>query len=139
MNDPYEVPVSVLDRIRSGLAIQLVAASTGIPADAFRGRGRVGAAASRARWLAMYLSHVGLGWPLERVAHAFGVNRSTTSAACRWVEDQRDGPLLDGLLQRLEDALRLACEAAPRGLTGPDTDVPDLSLPRMTVAEGTRA
>mgnify|MGYP006181432021 CR=1 FL=1 len=41
-------------------------------------------AGCRARWLAMYLSYVTFGWPMDRVAHAFGLNRATAAAACRW-------------------------------------------------------
>lgn len=54
----------------------------------------------------MYLAHVGFGWTLERVGHAFGVNRSTTSVACRWAETARDRPALDALIERLEACVR---------------------------------
>ena len=50
----------------------------------------------------MYLAQVSYGWPLERVGHAFGLNRATAAAACRWAEDGRDHPSVDALLERLE-------------------------------------
>jgi hypothetical protein len=99
------------DRIRAGLALQLVAATTGVPAERMRGATRLGGAACRARWLAMYLAHVAFGWPQERVAHAFGLNRATAAAACRWAEDSRDRPALDALLDRLERCVHDVLEA----------------------------
>lgn len=111
MTKAYVVPVMEADRIRAGLALQLVAASTGIAAETMTGRDRLPPIACRARWLAMYLAHITFGWPLERVAHAFGVNRATASTACRWIEDERDRPVLDALLDRLEDCVRLVVDA----------------------------
>ena len=32
----------------------------------------------------------------------FGMNRTTVSAACRWVEDERDSRAIDDLLEQLE-------------------------------------
>jgi len=107
----YRVPVAEDDRIRTSLAIQLIALSVGVPVDAVATRSRQGPKACRARWLAMYLAHVGFGWPLERVGHAFGLNRATASVGCRWVEDARDDAALDALLDRLEIILRDICEA----------------------------
>lgn len=111
MKDTYRVPVAEADRIRAGLAMGMVAVSTGVPTEAMAAGGRLGASACKARWLAMYLAHVGFGWPLERVAHAFGLNRATASLACRWVEDERDRPVIDRLLDRLEAAVRDVCDA----------------------------
>jgi len=111
MSEAYVVPVLESDRIRAGLALQLVAASTGIATETMTGRERLPPVACRARWLAMYLSHIAFGWPLERVAHAFGVNRATAGSACRWIEDERDRPVLDAMLERLEDCVRLVTEA----------------------------
>lgn len=111
MDDRYRAPVTEGDRNRAGLAIQLVAAATGVTAERMRGRVRLGGSECRARWLAMYLSHVTFGWPLERVAHAFGLNRATAAAACRWAEDERDRPTLDAMLDRLERCVREVLDA----------------------------
>lgn len=106
MEETYRAPVAHGDRIRAGLALQMVAASTGVPVERMNARNRLEGQACRARWLAMYLAHVTFGWPLERVGLAFGLNRSTAAAACRWVEDGRDGRGLDDLLARLERCVR---------------------------------
>jgi hypothetical protein len=82
-----------------------------VPIEAMMSRERLGLRPMRARWLAMYLTHVGYGWPLERVGHAFGVNRNTVGAGCKWAEDARDSPGVDRLLDTLETAVREICEA----------------------------
>lgn len=95
------------DRVRAGLALQLAAAATGTPPEAMVKR-RLSPRACRARWLALYLAHVGHGWPLERVGLAFGVNRTTVGAACRWMEDARDRTEIDEGVTRLEALMRAA-------------------------------
>ncbi|CAN5240611.1 hypothetical protein BH09PSE1_BH09PSE1_27600 [soil metagenome] len=111
MGQAYRPPVEEGDRIRAGLAMQLIALPTGVPVETMMGRERLGLRTTRARWLAMYLTHVGFGWPLERVGFAFGVNRATVGSACRWAEDARDDPGIDALLDRLENTVRDVCEA----------------------------
>ncbi len=111
MTSEYRVPVAEGDRIRAGLAMQLIALATGVPIEDMAPCVRVGPRACRARRLSMYLAHVGFGWPLERVGHAFGLNRVTAATACRWAEDARDRSDIDGLLDRLERMLRDLCEA----------------------------
>lgn len=111
MNGTYQVPVTDEDRIRAGLAIQLVAAATGVTAERMRAQARLGGAECRARWLAMYLAYIAFGWPLERVGHAFGLNRATAAVACRWVEEERDRPTLDAMLNRLERCVREVLDA----------------------------
>ena len=102
MDEIWRAPVMDDDRIRAGLALQLVAAATGITAERMKASARLRGPACRARWLALYTAYVTFGWPLERVAHAFGLNRATAAAACRWAEDGRDHPSIDALLDRLE-------------------------------------
>lgn len=109
--DGYRVPVGREDRVRVGLALELVAASTGVPKEQMEQRLRLDGKACRARWLAMYLSYVTFGWPMDRVGHAFGLNRSTAAAACRWAEDGRDRPAMDDLLERLERCAKAVLEA----------------------------
>ena len=99
------------DRMRAGLALQIVAVSTGVPVEVMARATRLKQRACKARWLAMYLAHVAFGWPTERVGRAFGMNRSTAAAACRWAEDERDRPVLDDLLERLERCVREVLEA----------------------------
>lgn len=111
MDETYQAPFADGDRIRAGLAIQLVAAATGVSVERMRARARLGGAECRARWLAMYLAYVTFGWPLERVGHAFGLNRATAAAACRWAEEERDRPSLNAMLDRLERCVREVMDA----------------------------
>ena len=126
MEEPYRVAVNETDRIRAGLAMQLVAVPTGIAPEAMVAGARQGPRQVRARRLAMYLAHVGLGWTVERVGHAFGFNRATVSAGCRWVEDARDDPTIDRLLERLEQAVKQVCET------------PKLEMSRLDAVAGAR-
>ena len=107
----YRVPVTERDRVRAGLVQQLIALCSGLPVEDIRSPGRLGLKGCRARWTALYLARVGYGWPLERVSHVFGVNRATAGNACRWVEDERDRPELDAMLDRLEALISTLFEA----------------------------
>ena len=114
MHEAYRPPVSAEDSIRADLALQLVAASTGIPVREMTTRERrLSLRACRGRWLSIYLAHVTYGWSFDRVSYAFGVNRATTGAACRWAEEERDRPALDGLLDRLEACARALFNGPP--------------------------
>lgn len=106
MTETYRVPVLEGDRIRADAALSLTALAFHIPVAEMTRRERIRLRACRARWSAMYLAHVSFGWPLERVAHAFGLNRATASTACRWAEDERDRDEYDRLMDGLEGALR---------------------------------
>jgi chromosomal replication initiation ATPase DnaA len=61
---------------------------------------------AHARQLAMYLSHVTFGMSLGAVGRHFGRDRTTAAYACRQVEDRRDNPRFDLMLDRLEHALK---------------------------------
>lgn len=111
MNQPYYVPVAAEDRSRVGLAVQLVSVATGVPGERMRAHRRLTGAECRARKMAMYLASVAFGWPLERVAHAFGMSRASAAAACRWVEDQRERPPVDALMDQLEHCIGEAIKA----------------------------
>ena len=105
----WRAPVAEGDRTRVGLAMQLIALSFDVPVAAMSGA-RLAPRACRARYLAVYLAHVGYGWTLERVGLAFGINRATAGSACRWSEDARDDPAMDAALDRMEQTLRLICD-----------------------------
>ncbi|MFN3816274.1 helix-turn-helix domain-containing protein [Brevundimonas sp.] len=89
------------DRARALLAMQAVANVTGVPAAAMQSRCRVNDEVRRARSFAWYLSHTEYGWPMYRVGAAFDRDRTTVAKACHDVEDMRDDPALDGLLERV--------------------------------------
>lgn len=103
----YRVPITGADRARAALALHLAAAVTDLAPEAVARGGRE-KVVCRARWLALYLAHVGHGWTLDRVGHAFGVTRSTVAEACRWAEDARDATPFDQALERLENLMRAA-------------------------------
>ena len=105
-SEPYRVPVTDADRIRADAALHLTGLAFGITVNEMTSRDRIPPRACRARWSAMYLAHVAFGWPLERVAHAFGLNRATAGTACRWAEDERDRSDYDFLMDGLETCLR---------------------------------
>lgn len=91
----------------------------GTPMETVNRKGRMSRTAVRVRRVSLYLAHVALGWPLERVGHAFGINRQTVGTACARIEDARDEPHLNDLLDQLAQTIQTLCE------TPPVTDLPD--------------
>ena len=59
-----------------------------------------------ARQVAMYLIHVVFCLSLTEIGELFGRDRTTVAHACEVVEDRRDDPDFDFLLQHLECAIR---------------------------------
>ena len=55
-----------------------------------------------ARQVAMYLAHVGFGLSLTEVGRVFERDRTTVSHACGVIEDRRDDPTFDRMLDLLE-------------------------------------
>lgn len=106
MTTSYRAPVSDEDRGRAAVALHAVALALSVAPGPLRQVARADLRLRRVRWMAMYLAHVGYGWSMERVGHVFGPTRTSVATACRWVEDARDDPGLDTLLERLEQALR---------------------------------
>jgi chromosomal replication initiation ATPase DnaA len=68
-----------------------------------RGRAKV----ALARQVAMYLAHVGCGMSLTETGRLFGRDRTTVAHACGVIEDRRDDPLFDRVLDLLEWAVPL--------------------------------
>ena len=52
----------------------------------------------------MYLAHVSFGATFSAVGRAFGRDRTTAAHAARVIEERRDDPSIDALLDRLERA-----------------------------------
>jgi chromosomal replication initiation ATPase DnaA len=90
----------------------LVAAALRIGLAELRAQSRGRAAAAFARQTAMYLAHVHLGISLSQVGRMFGRDRTTVAHACACVEDRRDDPKFERVLDCLESAL----DAWRRGL-----------------------
>lgn len=117
MREPYRVEVNEQDRLHADLVMQLVAVRLGVPTESIRRTARPAAPALRARRVAMYLAHVALGWQLERVGHAFGLNRQTAANAATRIENARDHEALNRLLEELEDAIHAVVDAPPPNLS----------------------
>ena len=63
---------------------------------------------SFARQVAMYLLHVVFQVRIAGVGRAFVRDQSTAGYACRMIENQREDPLFDEKLQKLEELLNSA-------------------------------
>ena len=87
------------------LSAGLVAYAFDLSAEGILSEQRGSSDVSRARQVAMYLAHVGLGMSLARVGIAFGRDRSTVAYACHLVEEFRDDPEFDTWIEKLEMGL----------------------------------
>lgn len=72
-----------------------------------RGRAKV----ARARQVAMYLAHVSFSMTLTDVGRVFDRDRTTVSHACGVIEDERDDPIFDRVLELLEHVVQLQLAA----------------------------
>lgn len=101
-----------LDAARAGFVRAIVAYAWDVPEAELAAPTRSNAQAAFGRQVAMYLTHVGFELSLSRVALAFGRDRTTVSHACHKVEDRRDDPALDSMLDELEEILRTVPQPA---------------------------
>lgn len=94
------------DEAVARLAADVASYALGIPTDQIlrmkRGTQRV----AFARQVAMYLCHVAFEFSLQRVAIAFGRDRSTVAHACHLIEDKREGDRFEFWISGLELMLR---------------------------------
>jgi chromosomal replication initiation ATPase DnaA len=74
----------------------------GIAGCELRRKMRGQAEVARARQVEMYLAHVARGMSLTEVGRTFACDRTTISHACGVVEDGRDEPTFDRVLDLLE-------------------------------------
>jgi chromosomal replication initiation ATPase DnaA len=121
LNTPYRIIVPSHDRDRADLTVHVVAMRLGTPMETLTRKSRLSLPALRARRVSLYLAHVALGWTLERVGHAFGLNRQTVARACTRMEEARDEPHLNDLLDELSATIQGLCEAPPV------TDLPEVA------------
>lgn len=71
-------------------------------------RGRAGVAL--ARQVAMYIAHVGCGLSLTDTGRLFARDRTTVAHACGVIEDRRDDPLFDRVLDLIEWSVPVLAE-----------------------------
>jgi chromosomal replication initiation ATPase DnaA len=88
-----------------------IAAAFAVPVDELRAPTRRSPAAAFARQAAMYLAHVVLSQSYSATGRLFHRDRTTAAYACALVEDRRDDPVIDNLLQTLENV----CDDLARG------------------------
>jgi len=79
-----------------------IAAAFAVPVDELRASSRRTQPVAFARQSAMYLAHVVLGLNYSTTGMLFRRDRTTAAYACQVVEDRRDDPTIDHLLQQLE-------------------------------------
>lgn len=89
-----------------------IAAAFAVPLDELRAPSRRTQTVAFARQSAMYLAHVVLGLNYSATGLLFGRDRTTAAYACQVVEDRRDDPAIDRLLQGLESV----CHEFVRGM-----------------------
>lgn len=90
----------------------MVAAAFGLPPDELASERRGAAEVAFARQVAMYLAHTQLGLPLTEAGGLFHRDRTTARHACRQVEERRDDPRVDTLLEHLERGIDIAVDIA---------------------------
>lgn len=74
----------------------------GVALSDLRGVTRGRAKVALARQVAMYLAHVVCGMSLTQVGRTFERDRTTVAHACGLIEDRRDDPCFDRVLELLE-------------------------------------
>ncbi|MBA8876711.1 helix-turn-helix domain-containing protein [Phyllobacterium myrsinacearum] len=73
-----------------------------------RSHSRCERSVARVRQIGMYAAHVALSLSMSEVGRAFGRDRSTVHHACHLIEDMRDEPEFDRIIQTIENILRAA-------------------------------
>lgn len=82
--------------------IDIAAAFFNVSGKELREPGRSAQPVSRVRQIAMYVSHVELGFSMREVGEGFGRDRTTVLHACHQIEDLRDDMELDGIVAMME-------------------------------------
>jgi chromosomal replication initiation ATPase DnaA len=119
--NPYDPAQSVVRRLQATdfnagahaqLCLGVVAIAFGMLPSEILSASRRGPVAF-ARQTAMYLLHVVFRTSLARVGRAFGRDRTTASHACHVVEDARENPEIDALIEACAISLRTLPELGP--------------------------
>ena len=88
--------------------IDIVAALFNVSSKELRHPGRSSLSISRVRQIAMYVTHVSLGFSMREVGQGFGRDRTTVLHACHQIEDLRDHEEFDEIVVRTERVIRAA-------------------------------
>jgi len=104
--EPFLPPVEPSRNAQMRLAIELAVSRVfGVETQKIVHANRGVARVALARQVAMYLAHVGCGLSLTAAGQLFGRDRTTVAHACLIVEDRRDDPVFDRILELLEWAV----------------------------------
>jgi len=98
----------LMDKTRARLVVCAVAMEFAVPDFVLSSRLKGTSEISYARQVAMYLMRCVYGATKQRIADVFGRHYTTVSHACRLIEEQRDDPVFDAKLLKLENFL---CQA----------------------------
>lgn len=101
-----EINEKVIARGLGQMVTHTVSSAFLVPVNELQAPTRCRARVARARQVAMYLAHVGLGLSYTDAGRLFGRDRTTVAHACRLVEEQREDPRFDASLDYLEQTLR---------------------------------
>jgi len=104
----FQPQCSARSKIDIRVAVELVAATQGVSVDDILKPERSQAHIAFARQLAMYMTHVALGYSLTKTGKLFSRDRTTVSHACGRIEDRRDDVGFDCALNSLEAVLNFA-------------------------------
>jgi chromosomal replication initiation ATPase DnaA len=99
------------DEASARLAADVAAFALKVTAEEIVSLERGTTAVAFARQVAAYLCHTAFELSLQRVANAFGRDRSTVAHACHAIEDRRDEAQFDLWISALEASLREAAAA----------------------------
>ena len=88
----------------------VVASAFAIRTVAIRNPGRGRARVAFARQVAMYLAHTRLRLDFTAAGAAFGRDRTTAAHAIRTVEEKRENPAIDSIVDYLERAIDIWLE-----------------------------
>lgn len=105
-NEAGVVPPHEKRSLRAKQVIEVtVSAALGVSCLELQARTRRTASIAFARQVAMYLAHVVYGMSLTQSGQLFGRDRTTAAHACCIVEDKRDDPAFDKMVEHLEKAV----------------------------------
>lgn len=105
--DGSELPDDRLFHVCDGV-IDILASFFNVSGRELRAHSRCERSVARVRQIGMYVAHVTLSLSMTEVGRAFGRDRSTVNHACHLIEDMRDEPEFDRVVQILENILRAA-------------------------------
>lgn len=103
---PVVLAKGAAERLERQVIERTVAQIFGVSGSELRRATRGRAHVARARQVGMYLAHVACGLTLTDVGRVFERDRTTVAHACGVIEDGRDDPTFDHVLELLECAVQ---------------------------------